>query len=261
MDWRQDKSGLILPSHLYEKPRVVRYYDRDRDRDRDGRTPRGGGGGGGGGGEELLRLNYVDEPNADPFSSISNWTIDRHFAALTRLTDLGWEARSSNGQGSMHADIAILDLNSQAVYVGVENVTVPATGVSVSMMVTKGHVPGAFWTTTSIHNINGYHCRLGGTQIKVYAGAGTGSQYAISPVFGDAIVDGTVSKLEMRVVMGASSNVIQIFLDDEQLGDDWEDDHADRIQGAEVFGTVGCAVSYDGSGAPGIVEEIYCGIL
>lgn len=44
MNWRQDKSGLILPARLYEKPCIVRYLDRDRDRDRDGQGPRAEGG-------------------------------------------------------------------------------------------------------------------------------------------------------------------------------------------------------------------------
>lgn len=47
MVFRKHRSGLILPSRLYEKPTIVRYFDRDIDRDRDGQGQNRPGAGGG----------------------------------------------------------------------------------------------------------------------------------------------------------------------------------------------------------------------
>lgn len=215
--------------------------------------------GGGSSAIELLRLNYIDETNADPLVSIADWTIDRHFAALTLLTDNGWEAKTSNGIGSMHADIAALNLDSQSVFVGIEGVTVPNASVTVALMVTKGHAPGAFWTPTDGFEVDGYHCQVLENSVVVGGYDGSGSSYD-SFDFGDAIVGGVLGKLEMRVVIGGASNTIQMFLDDVQLGGDWVDNHANRITGAEVFGTIGCAVSF-ASSAAGIIEQVYGGTL
>lgn len=219
------------------------------------------GNGGGSPAVELLRLDYRDLAPEDPLTGVTDWTIDRHFAALTKVSGAsGWEAITPNGSGSMHADIAILNLNSQSVFVGMEGVSVPNVSSAVAMIVTKGHAPGVFWTSTDGFETDGYFLVISPTQVFVKGYDGSGSNYATSPDFGDAIVGGVLSKIEMRVVIGGSSNIIQVFLDDIQLGSDWEDNNANRIQGVEVFGTIGCAVSFAGGGA-GIIEQVYGGTL
>lgn len=219
-------------------------------------------GGPGGGDVELLRLNYIDETNADPLVSIEDWTIDRHFAALTRLTDSGWEGKTTNGTGSMHADAAIINLNSGRIFVGVDNITIPSTAVAVAFIVTSGYAPGAFWTLLDGFETDGYQMRVSGNNIIAYGYDGSGSSYANSGTFGNPLggSGGTLGRVEMRVVIGSSSNVVQCFVDGTQLGSDWVDVHANRIAEGEFFNTIGAALAFiTGAGAAGIIEEVYCG--
>ena len=211
---------------------------------------------GAGVGPSEFRLDYTSLTPEDPLSSIPGWTIDQHTGALTKVGGSGFESKASDGQGSMHADVGILDLASQSVYVGTEGITTPGNN-QVSMMLTKGHAPGAAWGAAGWGNIDGYLCFINSSGIIVYGCNGTTS-YANSGSFGTT--GASIAKIEMRVVMGGASNVIQIFVGGTQLGSDWVDNHADRIQGAEVFGTLGCAVRYV-TGAGGIIEQIYGGTL
>jgi hypothetical protein len=106
MDWRKTESGLVLPARLHEKPRIVRYYDRDRGRDRDGQGPRRVAGGAGG----PLILEPFTYDNGSPISGVidlATWTIAEETNAQIESNTLlmDFDKASANATLAMYGNV------------------------------------------------------------------------------------------------------------------------------------------------------------
>lgn len=198
-------------------------------------------GGGGGGSAELAALDFASVGAEDPYTGSAAWPLFRNFGNQSEATGSRWESKPTNGQVSTEAAIATLDLTGELkVYVRGEGMTARATKQTAIMLSFK-HGNGIFWDADAggdAGDIDGYLLQLGISSLIGFAYRGVTSQSPYdSNNFGNPLggANGELAKVEMRVTLG-SPNVIQVFVDDIQLGSDWEDSNGDRAPGIKTCG-------------------------
>ena len=203
----------------------------------------------GGGGEApanpitLAQLNFALLIDVNPYPGSAAWPLDRDFGAQCQIIDGVWRSITANGQQSNHAIQSTLDLTGEPrVFVAANDLLVDAGSSDVALMMTSNYTPGATWRALQNGAIDGYRLNLNASSLTVF-GVSAGTTYDNNN-FGDAIAgaSGSLAKIEMRVTIGASSNKVQIFIDDVQFGSDWIDSDPSRVTdlrtvgGSPIFG-------------------------
>lgn len=190
---------------------------------------------------ELAELDFASVSAEDPYTGSAAWPLFRNFVNQSEATGSRWESKPTNGQVSTVAAIATIDMTGETkVYVMGDTMLV-AGAKATALMLSKKYDNGLFWDADGggdAGEIDGYLLLLTKNSITVnaYRGVASESPYATNN-FGNPLggVDGTVDKVEMRVTL-ASPNVIQVFVDDIQLGSDWSDSNVDRTDGIKTCG-------------------------
>ena len=190
---------------------------------------------------EKAALNFASVGAEDPYTGSAAWPLFRNAFSLSKATGSRWESKPTNGQVSTEAAIATLDLTGELkVYTRGEGMTAKGAKQT-ALMLSNKHGNGVFWDADAggdAGDIIGYLLQLKNSSLIAFAYRGNAGQapYA-SNNFGDPLggVDGELAKVEMRVTLG-SPNVIQVLVDDIQLGSDWSDAHVDRAPGLKTCG-------------------------
>ena len=194
---------------------------------------------------ELASIDFRLLAPVDPFTAIAGWENGRQSGAQTELDGSVWIAKTANGLHSIWAQEATLDLDGEAqVYCAVDDMQSPIGGVNaapIALMVSGIYDNRFFWGSDndSGGDIDGYILTLNADLLAVHAYRDVTFQppYA-SNNFGNPLggSGGTLSRVEMRITVNAGNNTIRVFVDDSQLGGDWEDSHVDRTPTIRTFG-------------------------